>query len=208
MRCVIVGGAEIHNYDLIRSYLRSDDYIIFCDCGLRHADSLCVSPSLIIGDFDSHPMPNDTDNLIILPCVKDDTDTIFAVKESIRRGVSEVLMIGVTGGREDMTLGNICALLMLKNNGITAMIASDYSEMSIITAGETVKVSDGWRCFSLLNISGTASGITITGAKYPLDDGAITPEYQYGISNETLPGNDAVISLKEGNLLLVCVRRV
>ena len=207
MRCVIIGGAEIRNYDLIRSYLRSDDYIIFCDCGLKHADSLRVSPSLIVGDFDSHPMPEDSRNVIILPCVKDDTDTIFAVKESIRRGFSEVLMIGVTGGREDMTIGNICALLMLKSNGIPAMIAGDYSEISIITAGESVKVADGWRCFSLLNISGHAGGITITGAKYPLNDGAITPEYQYGISNETLPGNDAEISLKEGNLLLVCVRR-
>ena len=207
MRCVIIGGAEIRNYDLIRSYLRSDDYIIFCDCGLKHADSLRVSPSLIVGDFDSHPMPEDSRNVIILPCVKDDTDTIFAVKESIRRGFSEVLMIGVTGGREDMTIGNICALLMLKSNGIPATIAGDYSEISIITAGESVKVADGWRCFSLLNISGHAGGITITGAKYPLNDGAITPEYQYGISNETLPGNDAEISLKEGNLLLVCVRR-
>ena len=207
MRCVIVGGAEIRNYDLIRSYLKPDDYIIFCDCGLRHSDSLRVSPSLIIGDFDSHPKPKDSHNVIILPCVKDDTDTIFAVKESIRRRFSDVLMLGVTGGREDMTLGNICALLMLKMNGIPAMIAGDYSEMSIITAGESVKVADIWRCFSLLNISGTASGITITGAKYPLDNGTITPEYQYGISNETLPGHDAEISLKEGNLLLVCVRR-
>ena len=194
MRCVIIGGSEIRNYGLIRSYLKRNDYIIYCDCGLRHADSLKVSPSLIVGDFDSHPKP-------------DDTDTIFAVKESIRRGFPEVLMIGVTGGREDMTLGNIYALLMLAKKGISAMIADDYSEMRIITAGETVRVADEWRCFSLLNITGVASGITITGAKYPLEDGEITPEYQYGISNETLKGNDALISLREGNLLLVCVRR-
>lgn len=208
MRCVIVGGAEIKNYALIRSYLKPGDFVIYCDCGLRHSDSLRVSPSLIIGDFDSHPKPDDTRNVITLPCVKDDTDTIFAVKEAIRRGFSEVLMTGVTGGREDMTLGNIYALLMLKRNGIPALIADDYCEMSMITAGESVKVADGWRCFSLLNISGTASGITITGAKYPLDNGTITPEYQYGISNETLPGHDAEISLREGNLLLVCVRCV
>ncbi len=208
MRCVIIGGAEIRNYPLIRSYLREDDYIIFCDCGLKHSDFLGVSPSLVIGDFDSHPMPENSRNVIKLPVMKDDTDTIFAVKEAIRRGFSDVLMIGVTGGREDMTLGNIYALLLLKKHGVPAMIAGDYSEMSIITAGETVRVSEGWRCFSLLNISGTSSGITIAGAKYPLNDGEITPEYQYGISNETLPGNEAVISLKEGCLLLVCVRKV
>ena len=104
MRCVIIGGAEIRNYPLIRSYLRPGDFVIYCDCGLKHSDALGVSPSLIVGDFDSHPMPEDTRNVIILPVVKDDTDTIFAVKEAISRGFSEVLMLGVTGGREDMTL--------------------------------------------------------------------------------------------------------
>ena len=205
-RCVIVGGAEIRDYALMRSYFRPGDYVIYCDCGLKHESSLGVPPSLIIGDFDSHPKPQDTSNVITLPVMKDDTDTIFAVKEAIRRGFGGVLMMGVTGGREDMTLGNIYALLMMRNAGVPAMIADDFSEMSIVTAGETVRVAEGWRCFSLLNIAGCASGITITGAKYPLNGGTISPEYQYGISNETLPGNEAVISLKEGCLLLVCVR--
>lgn len=35
-RCVIVGGADIGNYEYIRKQLRKDDFIIFCDCGLRH----------------------------------------------------------------------------------------------------------------------------------------------------------------------------
>ena len=66
------------------------------------------------------------------------------------------------------------------------------------------RVKKGWRFFSLLNISGTARGITITGAKYELNGAEILPEYQYGISNE-VSGEEAVISLKEGSLLLVCV---
>ena len=207
MRWVIIGGAEIRNYSLIRSYFRADDFFVYCDCGLKHVKELKVSPSLIIGDFDSHPKPEDTRNVITLPCVKDDTDTIFAVKEGLRRGYEEFLMAGVTGGREDMTLGNIYALMMIAENGGRGMIVSDYSEMSIITAGETMRVKYGWRCFSLLNISGVAKGITITGAKYNLDGGEISPEFQYGISNEVLSrDNDAVISLEEGCLLLVCVR--
>ena len=207
-RCVIVGGAEIRDYDLIREYFRADDFVIYCDCGLKHAEALGIPPSLIIGDFDSHPKPEDLSGVIVLPCVKDDTDTIFAVKEGIRRGYDDFLMVGVTGGRQDHNLGNIYALLMLSMNGKPAMIADDYSEMSIITAGETRRVKYGWRFFSLLNISGTARGITITGAKYDLEDAEIAPGFQYGISNEVLtPENDAVITLKEGCLLLVCIRR-
>ncbi len=209
MRCVIIGGAEIRDYRLMRSYFHDDDFVIYCDCGLKHADGIGIPPSLIIGDFDSHPKPENTDNVITLPVVKDDTDTIFAVKEAIHRGFSKVIMMGVTGGRSDMTLGNIYALLMLKNRGIPAVIADDWCEMSIMSAGETMKVQWWWRYFSLMNITGTARGITITGAKYNLNDGEISSEYQYGISNEVLSTDEeAVVSLKEGHLLLVLVRRL
>ena len=200
-RCVIVGGAEIKNYELIRSYMNKNDYVIYCDCGLKHREALGVSPDLITGDFDTHPKPKDTSNVIILPREKDDTDTIFAVKEALRRGFREFLLVGVTGGRTDHTLGNIYALMMTPNG----LIADDYCEMRLIRAGETVRVKAGWKYFSLLNITGTARGITITGAKYNLDNAQITSEFQYGISNEVLSG-EAVITLKEGYLLLVCVR--
>jgi thiamine pyrophosphokinase len=57
-----------------------------------------------------------------------------------------------------------------------------------------------------LNISGEARGITIEDAKYPLENGEITCDYQYGISNEVLPGRTAKVSVEEGRLLLVKVR--
>ena len=206
-RFVIIGGAEIGNYELIRSYFTQNDYYVYCDCGLKHQQALGVMPDLVIGDFDSHTQPEDMHNVIVLPVMKDDTDTIYAVKEGMRRGYDNFLLIGATGGRQDHNLGNIYALLMLAKSGKKAMIIDDYGEMSIITSGETRRVKYGWRFFSLLNISGTAKGITITGAKFNLNDAEITPEYQYGISNEVLSQeNDAVISLREGYLLLVCVK--
>ena len=206
-RCVIVGGAPIGRYDRILPLLREDDYVIYCDSGLKHQEKLNRKPDLIIGDFDSHAKPEDLSNVIVLPVVKDDTDTIFAVKEGIRRGYDDFLLIGATGGRQDHNLGNIYALLMLKNCGKSARIVDDYSEISIISAGETVRVKYGCKFFSLLNISGTARGITITGAKYDLDGAEITPDYQYGISNEVInPEAEAVITLREGFLLLVIIR--
>ena len=56
-RCVIVGGSDIGNYGFIRDALQPDDYVIFCDSGLRHMEQLQVRPSLIVGDFDSHENP-------------------------------------------------------------------------------------------------------------------------------------------------------
>ena len=94
-RCVIVGGADINNHSYIRNCLREDDYIIFCDSGLKHMDALQVIPGLIVGDFDSHDNPHFDIETMVLPGEKDDTDTVFAVKEALKRGFDDFLLIGV-----------------------------------------------------------------------------------------------------------------
>lgn len=203
-RCVIVGGADIGRYDRIGAYLREDDFCIFCDSGLKHRKELGRTPDLIVGDFDSCPNPHLDVETITLPCEKDDTDTVFAAKEALARGFQDFLLIGVTGGRLDHTLGNISLLLMLDAQEKTAVIADDFSEMQIVSE-KPVRIDGRYAYFSLLNISGTARGITVTGAKYPLRNAEITCEYQYGVSNEVLPGETAQVSVGEGRLLLVKV---
>lgn len=204
-RCVIVGGADINNYGFIRDKLCADDYVVFCDSGLKHLEQLQARPSLIVGDFDSHENPRLDVETIILPCEKDDTDTVFAVKEAIKRGFDDFLLIGVIGARLDHTLGNVSILLYLDSLGKKGCIIDDYSEM-VIVSNKPVSISDQYSFFSLLNLTGCAKGITITGAKYPLVDGEISCEYQYGVSNEVLPGHTAVVSVKEGKLLLIMDR--
>lgn len=201
-RCVIVGGADINNYDFIREKLCPTDYVIFCDSGLKHLEQLQVKPSLIVGDFDSHENPHLDVETIVLPCEKDDTDTVFAVKEAIKRGFDNFLLIGVVGARLDHTLGNVSILLYLDSLGKKGHIIDDYSEMEIVS-DKPVSICDQYAFFSLLNITGCAKGITITGAKYPLADAEISCEYQYGISNEVLPGDIATVSVKDGRALLI-----
>ena len=203
-RCVIVGGADISNYSFIRQTLRTDDYVIFCDSGLKHLKQLQVQPSLIVGDFDSHENPHLDVETIVLPSGKDDTDTVYAVKEAVKRGFDDFLLIGVVGARLDHTLGIVSILLYLDSLGKHGCIIDDISEMEIVSE-KPVSVCDRYVFFSLLNITGSANGITITGAKYPLNGGEITCEYQYGISNEVLPGETAVVSVKCGKLLLIKV---
>ena len=121
-RCVIVGGADISTYDRINSIITSEDYVIFCDSGLKHMQKLAVKPSLIVGDFDSHENPKLDIETIVLPCEKDDTDTVFAVKEAIRRGYTDFLLIGVIGARLDHTLGNVYILEYLDELGLKGKI--------------------------------------------------------------------------------------
>jgi thiamine pyrophosphokinase len=203
-RCVIVGGADIGNYEYVRSLLSGEDFFVFCDSGLKHMDRLGVRPSLIVGDFDSHENPHLEAETIVLPREKDDTDTVYGVKEALKRGFDTFLLIGVVGGRLDHTLGNVSILLYLDAIGKKGLIVDDYSEMEIVSSSP-VSVSDRYAYFSLLNVSGRAKGVTIQNAKYPLDNAEITCEYQYGISNEVLPGRTALVSVRDGRLLLIKV---
>ena len=203
-RCVIVGGAGIRNYQTIWEYQNPDDFNIFCDSGLRHQEWLGLRPHLIGGDCDSHEYPDLDVETIALPREKDDTDTVFAAKEAVKRGFDDFLLLGVVGGRLDHTLGNVSILLMLHSLGKRALLVDDYSEMEIVSK-KPVCIDDSFRFFSLMNISGTAEGITVEGAKYPLQDGSIQCTWQYGISNEVLPGQQAKVSVAKGELLLVKV---
>lgn len=203
-RCVIVGGAEINTYDRVRRYFRPDDFFIFCDCGLRHESLLGVKPDLIVGDFDSHAKPETPTETLVLPVRKDDTDTVFAVKEALRRGFTDFLLVGVSGGRMDHTLVNVYLLVFLQEQRAHALLLDDFSEMELVGA-KPVEIPDSFAYYSLLNITGTARGITETGCLFPLHDAEITSAYQYGTSNEVLPGETAVVSVKEGTLLLIKV---
>ena len=201
-RCVIVGGADISNYDRINGIISGEDYIIFCDSGLKHMDKIAVNPSLIVGDFDSHENPQLDTETIVLPCEKDDTDTVFAVKEAIRRGYTDFLLIGVIGARLDHTLGNVYILELLDELGLNGIIIDDYSEMELVSQ-EPAYIDDSYAYFSLINITGIAKGITIENAKYPLKDAEINCGYQYGVSNEVISGKTAKVSVEEGKLLLI-----
>ena len=66
-------------------------------------------------------------------------------------------------------------------------------------------VEDSFAFYSTINISGVTRKISIENAKYPLHNAEIQSGYQYGISNEVLPGKTAKITVGEGSALLIKV---
>lgn len=211
-RCVIVGGADIGDHKRIKNYLRQDDFVIYCDSGLRHLEKLGMAPSLIVGDFDSYDDPHMDVETITLPVAKDDTDTVYAMREGIKRGYKEFLLIGAIGARLDHTLVNTYILTSLENKGCHGIIADDWSEMELVSsrtdedgtvhAGKA-SVDDSYPFFSLVAMEGEARGVTIRNAKFGIENAAIGPDHQYATSNEPLRGRITEITVGEGRLLLI-----
>ena len=202
-RAVIIGASVIQDYQRIKSYFKKDDFFIFCDGGLKHSEFLGAAPDLIVGDFDSYKKSNFTQETIVLPCEKDDTDTFFAAKEACKRGFSDFLLVAVAGLRLDHTFANLSILLYLDNLKFNALLVDDYSEMQIVSAGKKCSVEEKFSFFSVINLDGSAEKISISGAKYPLTDSEIPCDYQFGISNEVLSGETAFVSVKKGRVLLI-----
>ena len=98
MRCVILSACPVSPE--LKRLLRPDDFIIACDAGYRNCAPLDCKPNIILGDFDTAPCPvQQNDDIIVLPHVKDDTDTEYAAKLASEKGFTEVLLLGVLGGR-------------------------------------------------------------------------------------------------------------
>lgn len=202
-RFVIISAAPVKDYKKIKTYLDpKKDFYTVCDAGLNHVKKLGIKPDLVLGDFDSHKKPETKIETIVLPCEKDDTDTFFALKEGLARGYTDFLFIGAIGKRLDHSLCNVSALLYAHTHGAKVALIDDYSEMEIV--GSTpVYISDKYSYFSAIALTGNAEGVNIRNAKYPLENGTVTPEYQYAVSNEVLPGKTAEISAGKGKLLLI-----
>lgn len=206
-RVVIVCGARIKDYEFVSSYFMEGDFFIYCDSGLVHEDRFLskvdTKADLIVGDFDSSKKPERATEIIELPVMKDDTDSVYAIKEAVARGYNDILIVGGIGDRFDHSLVNAYALMLINDLGATGTIVDDYSEMTLIDNSISAEIGPEWKYFSLIAISGTASGVTIKNAKYNLNKAKINPAYQYAISNEVAGKIPARVSVGEGVLLLI-----
>ena len=124
----------------LSAYLQPGDTVVACDAGYRNAAVLGIQPDLIVGDFDSAPKPETTGDMIILPHVKDDTDTHYAAKWLCERGYRHIVMLGALGGkRMEHTFSNVSTALYLASNGVDVTLADEHSELDV-----SFRVPAGW----------------------------------------------------------------
>ena len=159
-----------------------------------------------MGDFDTAPCPAQEDDIIVLPHVKDDTDTEYAAKLASEKGFDEALLLGVLGGRRlEHTLANLCTGLGLEQRGVRATLLDERSRITFVMPGETRRYpKDGYFYLSVFPMEGRAEGVSERGSFYELTDAVLTAGYPLGVSNEYADGSDCItISTQKGALVVV-----
>ena len=197
-KCVIVSGGDFHP----AIGVKPGDTIIACDRGYAHALAWGLRPALVIGDFDSFEGSVDVGIPIRrLPCEKDDTDTMSALRYACAAGFEAIELQCSLGGRLDHTLANLQALAFAAQQGLRASIQSPDTVIRALHEG-TLRLPrrEG---FSLSVFSVTDScRVSIRGAKYELADELVTNAFPIGVSNEWA-APEAEISASGGTLLIV-----
>ena len=204
-RCVILSACPVS--PALTDQLREDDFIIACDAGYRNCEPLGCRPDMIVGDFDTAPCPQqEGDDIVILPHVKDDTDTEYAAKLAAEKGFAEVLLLGGLGGRRlEHTLANLCTGLGLERRGVRATLQDERSRITYVMPGESRRYpKQQYFYLSVFPLEGKAQGVWEQGSYYTLEDACLTASYPLGVSNEYAEGSDCItISTREGALVVV-----
>lgn len=205
-RAVLLSAVPVT--DAMAAYLRPGDYLVACDAGYRNAARLGVTPDLIVGDFDSAPQPPvSADKTIVLPHVKDDTDTHYAARCLLERGMDEVVMLGALGGaRLEHTFANLATALYLAKQGVRVLLANERSELYILCPGAPLTLEkNNWMYLSVFPLDGPLTGVDLSGVYYPLQNATLTPDYPLGVSNEfTAPA--ATLRCADGYGLVVLTK--
>jgi thiamine pyrophosphokinase len=180
--------------------------VIAADSGMRHAGALGVAPELWTGDFDSvdEAMRAEHSGTPVeeFPRDKDKTDGEIAVQAALERGARELLLVGAFGGaRADHAFLHLTAAMRLAENGVGCVLTSGVQEGVPLLVGEDRNFDyDDGTLFSVLPFS-ELSGLTISGAKWPLTDHHVPFGSSLTLSNEVRGTLSA--RLASGRALLV-----
>ncbi len=199
--CYIIGAFKPNISEINKN---SGDLIIAADKGYLYLKDAGIEPDIIIGDFDSLgfiPKSNCAE-ILKLNKRKDDTDTLFAVKEAIKRGYDKFVIFGALGGRADMTVSSFQTAHFLANNGCTAIFCGDGYSCTVIKNGNLKFKSGTKGTVSVFAFGGKACGVTEKGLSYTLTNAELTPDFPIGVSNE-FTEDVAEISVKNGSLLII-----
>ena len=196
--CARISGGEFSPL----TDIETADFIIACDKGYEYAKSQCITPNLIIGDFDSYSggLPSEIP-VLTLPCEKDETDTMSGVNYAVNHGFSKILLFCAFGGRLDHLLGNLQASAFAAKAGLIVKIIDRDNEVYVFSNSSVLIPKKENFSISVIALTDKCENVTVLGGKYELKNAVLTNTSTLGISNEW--DRDISISLTGGVLAVI-----
>lgn len=213
MRSILVGSHFDSPGALKRLWpklkIGSKDLVIGLDGGLSELVRIGARVDLATGDWDS--LKGSTRQLgrvphLTLPVEKDLSDLHYGLALALMAGATEIVCLGVTGGRPDQQLATLMDLTEL------ARVAKTLGEIRAIDETHDYRwTAAGLKSLrmsyprgtgvSVFAMGGPATGVTLEGFRFVLSEGELEPSSQ-GMSNVVTSVRQR-IQVRKGVLLAI-----
>ena len=207
MKSYIFIGGEVDK-SALETAIPENALVIAADSGYDNAKKLGYAErcDFIVGDFDSTKERAfcSRAKIVRVPAEKDETDTQLAINTAIENGADEFYIVGGLSGRLDHTLSNLYLLEELSKAGAYATICDGKNRVRYLKERSSflIQKSD-YKYFGLIPADNEIKGVTIAGAKYPLNNAKLEKSNpSFAISNEVIE-NFAMVSAKKGGLFVI-----
>ena len=194
--CCIFGAGDYFGDETVPQQA----FVIAADAGVKVCEKKGIKPDVIIGDFDSLGYALEGENIITLTKIKDDTDTLAAVRYGLEKGFTKFLLFGCTGGRLSHTAANVQTLTFIAKHGAIGFLA-DKEEVATVTCKGMHFDSKDTGFLSVFAAEGNVS-LSESGLKYEIEAQTVTADFPIGVSNEFI-GADAAVTVHRGAALLI-----
>jgi thiamine pyrophosphokinase len=192
--------------DLLRRIAAAADLVVAADGGARYALDASVIPDLVVGDMDSLGEARELEERGALverhPVRKDKMDGHLAVLAVRDRGATAVDLLCAAGGRFSALFAVPHILLASERMGLRATMVAGWGDAFVIEAGSRTVHGQPRDSVSVFPVTGPATGVTLEGFGYPLEDARLEDGDTLGFHNELIGGAGRV-SVGRGALLVI-----
>lgn len=206
--CILIGAGDLTVSEIP---IQEKDLCIAVDGGYEYCQLLGIEPDYILGDFDSvseatagqleEISRKEPGKVIRIPVVKDDTDTLAALKLGLEKGYRSFRIYAATGGRLEHTLANIQCLLYLKEKDAVGYLV-DGTGMILAARQESIGFKEDLEGYLSLFSMGEKAVVSIENMKYCLEKAELTNHFPLGVSNEFI-GKKGQITVHQGEVLIL-----
>ena len=197
--CYIISAVEMKNNFPSPD---ADDLVIAADAGYLNLQKTDIKPDVIIGDFDSAKKPEADAQVEAFPVLKDDTDTMLAIRYGFQSGYKRFEIYGGIGGeRTDHTIANIQSLAYIAEHGGSGTLVGENERFTLIKNSSVTLHSEKGKTLSVFAYGGIAEGVSIKGAVYESDSLELSPFFPLGVSNK-FKEDTATVGVKKGYILI------
>lgn len=210
-KVMIISGGNVSD-DFALAFLKKEPWnlLIGADSGICFLRKHGISPTHIVGDFDSSGKEdlgwfrkNPKISIRSFRPEKDFTDTQIAVELAMELGAKEICILGGTGTRLDHVLANIRVLDLAIRHQVPCTLIDEYNKIYLKKESFTIEKKDQYgKYVSFFALGEPVSDLTLEGFYYPLRKYYMTGYDPLGVSNE-ITEEKGQIDFSTGTLIVI-----